>query len=128
MSKEELLNPRIKVINEDTSGNLKKGEVIPLADETGLYWVNGEPMGQEKIDRFPHLFRPLQWWEEREDKDLPIYVRFEINYRQWVIGDVEKVFNWHRRPRACIFHNHVHAANLSPATEQDYINSKSTKP
>jgi hypothetical protein len=41
------------------------------------------------VDKYPHLFRRLEWWEEWEISDLPDYIK-ELS-----TGKIGKVFEWH---------------------------------
>jgi len=38
----------------------------------GKNWIT-----KSETDNYPHLFKPLQWWEEREREDMPDYIRIE---------------------------------------------------
>ena len=68
MTTEELLKPRYLVIAD-----------YPGMDDDGYY------IGQVKeniaenycklLDKYPHLFRRLEWWEMRDEKDMPEYVK-----------------------------------------------------
>jgi hypothetical protein len=40
---------------------------------------------------YPHLFRPLQWWEERTEDEMPEYVKLVLNGR---IEFVHHVLGW----------------------------------
>lgn len=79
MTQEELLKPRYKQINDwpFMGHKYKIGKIFTFENEvdTGI------------ISKYPHLFRKLEWWEDREKKDMPKYVKEED-------GQVFKVKEW----------------------------------
>lgn len=66
---DHLLTPRFEVI-ADYPGTMRNiGSVID-SDYTFLtHNDKGYPA------QFPHLFRPLQWWEKRTKEDMPKYLK-----------------------------------------------------
>ena len=87
MSNEELLQPRYKVIADYPSNCIEVGEIIELKigdDERfstdGIkhpyaYTPNGAE-AEYSLDRYPHLFQRLKWWQERQESDMPKYVKY----------------------------------------------------
>lgn len=72
---------------------------------------------------YPHLFRPLQWWELREKSDLPKYVKYNDNS---LFYPKKRVSLTSDNPFAG---NGYTASDFMPATEQefnDYVNSRKT--
>lgn len=77
---EELKMPRYKVIADYPNNRFSVNEIINLEKYSGGYryrWA--EDWGMDNIDEselkeYPHLFKKLEWWEEREISDLPEYV------------------------------------------------------
>lgn len=69
MTKEELLKPRVKIIapwlgmEEDgySVGHIETG------DESSL--------NNEALEKYPHLLRRLEWWEERDEDLRGTYIR-----------------------------------------------------
>lgn len=100
MSADELLKPRYKVI-ADYPGN-----IIPIGS---IFWDDIEsiniitPTGSKSIqssypyrhkDKFPHLFKKLEWWEDRKPEEMPEYVKV---IREDCVKDTGlycKVFRW----------------------------------
>lgn len=39
------------------------------------YWVNDNLYTDRHPEDYPHLFRLLHWWEYRDEKDMPEYVK-----------------------------------------------------
>lgn len=65
---ENLLKPRYKVIadypaSEFFVGSIRKEEIFDLGDNEYRY------------SDFPHLFKPLAWYEDREPDEWPEYVK-----------------------------------------------------
>ena len=74
------------------------------------------------INEAPHLFRPMQWWEGRKPEDMPEYVWYKDK-------GVFKVDVWDfKYEEAMIFKggliSTVSIGLLTPATEQEYLDSK----
>ena len=68
MNAEKLMNPRYEVIADYPSNQNPIGTVLECPnydnDFTKKYWV-------ESNDRYPHLFRKMNWWEKRNIEDMP---------------------------------------------------------
>lgn len=95
MTPEELLKERYKVIAPDTSGRWPVGEVYTFNREVAQtydYWINskGEGVTFNFFSAFPHLFKPLAWYEEREVGEMPQYVRNED-------GEIIKILSWEKK-------------------------------
>jgi hypothetical protein len=136
MTPEQLLIPRYEV-NEHGYPDMifEPNQIISLnrIDKDGNpYWRlrKGANWFKPFFNKFPNIFKPLQWWERREEKDLPQFVIW--NYQK---GDdmqmkfhVAKVTGWSQG------NFRVHAERTIttsdcwlPATEEqynNYINSK----
>ena len=141
MTVEELLMPRYKVIADypGMDDSYEIGEVLKPA-YTGI------------VDAYPHLFRKLNWWEERKVEDMPEYVKVIANGCSFNAGTILKANNWGAYPDEgnnfgnegdyyCLLitteesstHDKgeevkMNMRNVLPATEQeynDYINSNS---
>lgn len=113
--------PRYKVI-ADWPGSLsiEVGQII-----TGNVGEVGAEMF--RLDAFPHLFRKLNWWEERKVEDMPEYVKWDVDiYPTW--KKIMKVDKWNSNGSFDHENVTISVINCFPATEQqynDYINSKS---
>lgn len=116
MSVEELLKPRYKVIADYPSlGSAAKfGSIIE-----GEYVLDrGEWYPMEK---YPHIFKSLQWWEEREEKYMPEYVKYENGAvgklgEKYYKGLKDCVIVWFANGNALT----SHIDNFQPATESEY--------
>lgn len=81
MAVEELLRPRYKVIERwpDMGRDAYyQGEIIILKAFDQKQWsVKRGPctLYDAFFDSYPHLFKKLEWWEERKIEELPKYVK-----------------------------------------------------
>lgn len=68
MKAEELMNPRYELIADYPSNLNQVGDIIECPNYdyefTKQYWVKSK-------DKYPHLFRKLNWWEKRSIEDMP---------------------------------------------------------
>ena len=62
MTNEELLIPRFKVMLDYPNSNYKVGLVITT----------------DFTDYYPHIFKPMKWWEEREQKAMPMFLKNSV--------------------------------------------------
>ncbi|AZA82194.1 hypothetical protein C1637_09810 [Chryseobacterium lactis] len=76
MNKQQLLNPRFKVINTYPGCEWEIDEILDR--DWGLDG-NDEDGFKHIVSDFPHLFKPLKWFEERKADDFPIYVELIID-------------------------------------------------
>ncbi len=134
MSKiEELMKPRYKVIADwpGVAGKIKAGDIIVSDGASNGYWVAGEPYQEDKLKDYPHLFQPLQWWQDREKSEMPEYVKYDkIIYRlTWINHWGE----WHPEYSAGVNYEvsakwHFSKKDFLPATETEYIEYLKQKP
>lgn len=71
----DLMAPRYEVIAEDTSEKFVIGSIIIYDDKFNIFWVGGNAFTKERLDKYPHLFRKLEWWEKRQESEMPEYVK-----------------------------------------------------
>jgi hypothetical protein len=153
LSVEELLRPRYKVIADYFFNPYKLGDIITLpknnrsvhltttshTDEFGDRVSQAEHYAPKVIDQYPHLFQPLQWWEDRNSEDMPEYVIEEGGHvfkTKWKEGAItengkrpmrmrfeDSFGDWQVIPNVMCF--------FQPATLADYqayINNQKTTP
>ena len=77
---EDLLKPRIEVIAPYPLSPYKVGDLVELSDsgKTLKAIVSGNAefwMPFSEIEKMKELFRPLPWWEKREESEMPEYVK-----------------------------------------------------
>lgn len=128
----ELLRPRYKVIADYPGNDYGVYEIIPLSEYMGLYALiqdDGKFVEWESFYReFPHLFQKLEWWEDREEKDMPEYVKWNYNNAP-EFGNVEKVEKWSpfidtMTAKVPSQVNDIRASYFVPATKEEYIKDK----
>jgi hypothetical protein len=97
MTTEELMKPRYKAIADYPYSGRKVGDVFHPSD------VKAHSLF---LDRYPHLFSKLEWWEERKTEDMPEYYKIDGT-----------IYKWEREHglKCCIARGHV-----LPATESEY--------
>ena len=76
MTAAELLKPRFEVIAEYPRCPFKKGTILKLISDLKLkdWYEDEEQTDMTKgifIKPYPHLYKPLNWWEHRKVEDMP---------------------------------------------------------
>jgi hypothetical protein len=96
MTPEQLMQPRYKVIADYPKSIHPVGTIIDAGwqSEDLLYCDWDGPRCRD----FPHLFKKLEWWEEREEKDMPEYVKINADECSFIRGTVLKVDGVGRYP------------------------------
>jgi hypothetical protein len=122
MTPEELLKPRWKIISpipfKEEDDFWQVGEIL---DRDWGWNGNDEEGFKYRISHYPHLFKPLQWWEERQIDDMPEYVKVGI--------ELFKIIEWKTCSGAAICFDEVEQDRRSimfymkgtlPATLEEY--------
>lgn len=138
MTPEEILRPRYKVI-DNWPGNTKfeigdilkgyspgcgGGDLI-LNDKGESVWLSPE--------KYPHLFKKLEWWEDRKESELPEYVKW-VNSSGSYINHITG-WNWTKINNKDTLYLNLEGkhwttidGNDLPATKEEYENqNKDTK-
>lgn len=75
----DLMTPRYEVIADYPESKFKIGQTVTLKEihpYSGYSFISGDfILSPEWFDKYPHLFRKLQWYEKRDIKDMPEYVK-----------------------------------------------------
>lgn len=129
----DLMAPRYKVIADYPYSTDCVGHIYTILEDKGCFGVsNGSDFSfvmpidknrckAEYYDKFPHLFRKLEWWEERAESDLPIYVKTKAG------NSVRKV---HRIVYDMVYFSPQKRRNVKhwiPATEEEYLKFEGQK-
>lgn len=113
MTAAELLKPRFEVIAEYPNCLFEKGTILVQCERKG--WFNDPKTGvflfqEHNLTPYPHLFKPLNWWEYRKVEDMPKKVISNRPKDKGKIMDVEKwnlddyiVFFDTQKRRYCVF-------------------------
>ena len=111
---EQLMRPRYKVIADYPGNNMAVGKILTFE------W-HAENQRIELCfyyDKYPHLFRKLEWWEQRTPEEMPEYVKEADGtvhrITTWAWSDFYKVFYDLGKP--ILWSN-----RCTPATEQEYL-------
>jgi hypothetical protein len=77
MTPEELLKPRYKVIAPWPGTHWKVGDIFEYGDHNCFKTESQPsiPMHVSVLDEHPHLFKKLEWREERKPEEMPEYVK-----------------------------------------------------
>jgi len=95
MTAAELLKPRFEVIAEYPRCPFKKGTILKLISDLKLkdWYEDEEQTDMTKgifIKPYPHLYKPLNWWEHRKVEDMPKKLMANFGHFKDQIRDVEK--------------------------------------
>lgn len=115
MEPKDLLAPRYKVVADYPENVFNVGQIIEqeeIAEGQNLY-------NMDFFEKFPHLFKKLKWWENRDTDDMPEYVKrldngAIIKTDKWFL--VGSDMRWHTEKRYVT----MSAKTCLPATEEEY--------
>lgn len=105
MTKEELLKERYKMIADYPGSPCYVGDILTFEGSKIVeMFVNGQNADADfiiaaEIIKYPHLFRKMEWWEERKESEMPLFLK-DIGD-----GEIFKVREWLRNDEAVIHLN-----------------------
>jgi len=85
LTKEQLLQPRYKVISDYPDSCYSIGIILTMQQDIHGSWfydfaresgVKSEP--ESFFLLYPMIFKKLEWWEERKAEDMPEHVQYKI--------------------------------------------------
>lgn len=130
----DLLAPRFKVVADYPNSNFDVGEIIefkPLRKGNGRWIAFGKysVTHPNELNKFPHLFKKLEWYEDRDFKDWPKYVKWEEDI-------IFEVLNWRTNPNTSQLdgvytdYGFLFIKDIIPATKEEFeiYQSKINKP
>lgn len=128
MTPEELLKPRYKVIAPWPGTHWEVGDIFEYGDHNCFKTESQPsiPMHVSVLDEHPHLFKKLEWWEDRKLEEMPEYVKSIMQeYTYGVkVGVVIMVKEWVRLCDAMYAiqsrKEEYHASCFVPATADEY--------
>lgn len=98
MTAQELLEPRYEIIAAYPCQPKEIGELLDTHQHTGMYLYMIMYEGAEShrkqythgqvLQKFPHLFRKLNWWERRTEDQMPKKIKFLQD------GSIINVIGW----------------------------------
>lgn len=114
MTTEDLMKKRYKVIADYPYSIFKVGEVLSSFDQFSY-------ISESDCRKYPHLFKPLEWWEDRKPEDLPEYVK-NIWHKTY-----HKVEKWDTLEFIIDGRVKKHFDNYKPATKEEFEEYESQK-
>lgn len=79
MTPEELLIRRYKMIApvpfEPAKSMYNVGDIFTDDGKNTVRNQNGDAVYPVEWDKYPHLFKPFAWWEDRKPEDMPRFVK-----------------------------------------------------
>jgi hypothetical protein len=130
MTQEELMRKRVIVENKWPGCQYEVGDMLYKHGVGFYYCLVGESrlINSGQVEPFPYLMRPLNWWEERDEKDMPKYVR--DNDGNVYLADWKKDKNYPMKMILREAHGELQCAEyfvthkvmcfFEPATESEY--------
>lgn len=126
---EDLLKPRFEIIADYPNNDF--GKVGTIIDRDWRL-EGGNNSGIAKISDYPNIFRKLNWWEKREESEMPMYLKDnekigggKVTYykiEKWnmelMLGIIEN-----GRKEVCSILTWTPEYTYQPATEEEYLNS-----
>lgn len=111
----DLMKPRYKVIADWPGSPLVVGQIlIP----------EGDKLDKDGFAKHPHLFQPLQWWEDRKPEEMPEYLKDVRDGQMYKWGNQSKI-----TPSDLLTDKGwVSLYNCAPATEAEYLAYKQPNP
>lgn len=121
MTAKQLLIPRVKVMldyPQEVTNPLFKGDIFKKgAKGEGRYYYSTQYryITPENVDKYPHLFKKLEWWEDRKIEDMPEYVKMIYTKK------IHQVNKWTSATQFILASNHIYSIHLIlPATKEEY--------
>lgn len=134
LTSEELMKPRYKVVADYPHIEMDQHGVGDIISPYGMGFVHPEKV-KEQYDSFPHLFKKLEWWEERNIDDMPEYLKSE--YKMLEVVEVYKISGYETNTFGEFFAKtpdsetgklFIRNADAMPATKEEYDSFKSKQP
>lgn len=118
MSIEEMLRPRYKVMSDYPTSRMyfEVGDVLTTDYSQGIERVIGgkdASMSPLTVKSYPHIFKLLQWWEDRKLEDMPEYIKY---WDTSLYFPIDRVCKSEDTP----FSDTWTSSNFLPATKEDY--------
>lgn len=125
MTVEELINPRYELIADFPGNKLHVGDVIHCP--VRFTFDFGKELWIKSHDNYPHLFKKLNWWEKRQESDMPMYLRSDLDKKH---PTFHKILKWEMKElwgvidpierSVCSLMAFNPEYGYFPATEQEY--------
>lgn len=98
-----------------------------IADYPDSPYKVGQILTGVVIDKYPAIFKRLEWWEDVPIKELPMYLK------NWYFGRIEKVSRYIRDKDGVTWvrgegMHRIYLSSYLPSTEQEYNDYKKKNP
>src|ERR1044072_484053 len=140
LTNEELTYPRFKVLLDYPGAQFHVDQVILFNHKEE--WFTGKPEWTSEptytreggktqiyigsIDKYPQVFKPLKWYEERTQQEMPLYIKYKDNgnsYIERLIAhnpDIETDSVPHFKTRRLDHGLCYHTTDAEPANRQEW--------
>ena len=110
---------RFKVIapypGMERNGNYKVGDILTDNKKTAVTKENGDAIFACEFEKYPHLFKRLNWWDGLNLEEMPQYIFYK--------NEVHKIIKWNYEFGTSESNKWFFYADVYPATEKDYLNN-----
>lgn len=125
----DLVKPRYEVVADYPNSPHEIGILLTEELPGHYYYQDGDTnrMVQViKIQEYPDIFKPLQWWEKRLEEEMPKYLKFcyegkttAYKIEKWDMPSLFGYINIEKR-QGCSIMGFNPEYGYSPATEEEF--------
>src|SRR6187551_3141251 len=93
----DLMVKRFKVIADYPDSPANVGEIFTKIEGIQNYTNGRFSFDVRTLERYPHLFKELQWWEERTIDEMPKYLKLSPEQKDNYcisLKEIFKVYKW----------------------------------
>jgi len=130
MNAQELMKPRFEVIADYPNCPFKVKDLIYNKFKYIFGTDNtNQVLTLKDIEKYPHLFKKLNWWDKRNIEDMPTYIKSEsqVVKPKWEMEEWRGKKYWRAYDLEAAKYNMSLSFKLDyfePATEQEYLEFK----
>ena len=132
MTPNELMNRRFKVIAPYPHSPYQVGDLVEMGVQSFHITTTRDDsylnesgkcenyFSIAEVEKYPHLFREMPWYEDRKVEDMPEYVKDKISGK--IFNPVHFSNHWaYPSKNGCAFGGrHIRYETLLPATQEEY--------
>ncbi len=121
----ELMKPRTKVIGPYPKSPFNVGDVLEISGDCAGKNRTGSGVFRDSVyqpEKFPNIFQPLQWHEERKPDEMPEYVKKRGVIIKIMIGqDIsESGSAWMFEKSPDGLRHRINLSDCLPATKEEF--------
>ncbi len=134
----ELISPRYEVIDDYPENKyFKVGDILCLeTHRNGEVWLHYEyneafsaprtiNFQESYFSSYKNIFRKMQWWEQREENDMPKFLKHTLSdspttYHKIIKWDMNLLIGYENEKNGCNLRVWSTDYNYQPATEAEY--------